>query len=341
MPTIKDVAQAAGVSIATVSYALNNRNDMISDETLHHVVETAQRLGYTPNITARNLKANRTRLIGYAWPHMPTEEPNWVLDQFMYFLAHAAEAVGYHLLTFTFPQDDPVPVYDDLIRSGRLDAFVLTETVMDDPRIPFLLKRQFPFVSFGRTTIADDFYWFDTDGKNGMAQAVTHLVELGHKRIAMFGWPESSLTGNFRMRGFLHGMSAAGLAIRDELIIRSDYLGDDVNRAFDLWLRLPRHEQPTAVISISDFVAISVMREAELRGYRIGETLSVVGFDDVPFGKYLKPTLTTLRQPIMEITRAIISTLSDLLDNENVSLDQRLYSPQLIIRDSSGPPQKP
>lgn len=339
MPTIKDVAQAAGVSIATVSYALNNRIDMISDETLHHVVKTAQQLGYTPNITARNLKASRTRLIGYAWPHMPTEEPNWVLDQFMYFLAHTAEAVGYHLLTFTFPQDDPVPVYDDLIRSGRLDAFVLTETVMDDPRIPFLLDREFPFVSFGRTTIADDFYWLDTDGKNGMAQAVAHLVELGHERIAMFGWPESSLTGNFRMQGYLHGMRAAGLAIHDSLMIRSDYLGDDVSRAFDHWSRLPQQEQPTAVVAISDFVAISVMREAERRGFRIGETLSVVGFDDVPFGKYLKPTLTTLRQPIMEITRVITSTLRVLLENENVSLEQRLYSPHLIVRDSSGPPR--
>jgi LacI family transcriptional regulator len=82
MPTIKDVARKAGVSIATVSYALNNRTEMISADTLRHVVETAEQLGYRANVTARNLQSNRTGLIGYAWHNSPGNETHWMMDQF-------------------------------------------------------------------------------------------------------------------------------------------------------------------------------------------------------------------------------------------------------------------
>src|SRR5687768_4073846 len=133
MPTIKDVAKAAGVSIATVSYVLNDRKDMVSDKTRLHVLEIAKRLGYRPNIIARNLQSSRTKLVGYAWHINPLDQPTSVMDQFIYTLAQTVEEMGYHLLTFTNKREDPVAVYDDLIRSGRVDGFVVADTVTDDP----------------------------------------------------------------------------------------------------------------------------------------------------------------------------------------------------------------
>ena len=119
MPTIKDVAKRAGVSIATVSYALNDKLDMVSEETRRQVLSTAREMGYRPNVTARNLQAKSTGLIGYAWHIAPEElESSPMMAQFMFHLAQAVEAAGYHMLTFTHPADEPVEVYDDLIRLG-------------------------------------------------------------------------------------------------------------------------------------------------------------------------------------------------------------------------------
>ncbi len=109
---IKDVAQAASVSIATVSYVLNN-SAPVSDETRQRVMEAVNRLGYRPNITARNLKANETRMIGYAWHNVEQDQMNAVLERFIYRMALAAEANGYHVLTFTQSLDNPAQTYKD------------------------------------------------------------------------------------------------------------------------------------------------------------------------------------------------------------------------------------
>jgi DNA-binding LacI/PurR family transcriptional regulator len=338
MPTIKDVAQEAGVSIATVSYVLNNKTEMVSAETQRLVLETARRMGYRPNITARNLQSSRTGLIGYAWHRIPGDEPHWLLDQFIYYLAQAVEAAGYHLLTFTHPTDAPTPMYDDLIRSGRLDAFVLTETNTHDPRIRFLVERSFPFVSFGRSDDDLRFDWVDTDGVAGMSAAVEHLVQLGHRRIAFFGWPPGSLAGDYRLEGYLKGMQAADLTIPPNGLIRSDYQDDVIARTFTRWSQQADDERPTAVIAVSDYVAVAVMRAAEQFGYQIGRTLSVVGFDDASILKYVQPGLTTLRQPIPQITQALVAILDAALQGRAWQPPQRLFAPQLIKRASSAPP---
>src|SRR5690606_15182032 len=207
MPTIKDVAREAGVSIATVSYVLNKKAVAVSPETRRRVLEAARRIGYRANVTARNLRSSETRLIGYAWYEPPPYDApfgrlNPILDCFAFYLARSAEQAGYHLLTFTYPPDDPTPTYDELIRMWRVDAFVLTGTVDNDPRVRFLLDQAFPFVSFGRSTEAWDFPWVDTDGRAGVRAGVEYLISLGHRRIAILGWPEDSLSGNFRLAGY-------------------------------------------------------------------------------------------------------------------------------------------
>jgi DNA-binding LacI/PurR family transcriptional regulator len=338
MPTIKDVAQEAGVSIATVSYVLNNKTEMVSAETQRHVLATAKRLGYRPNITARNLQSSRTGLIGYAWHRMPSDEPHWLMDQFIYYLAQAVEALGYHLLTFTHPQNDPTSMYDDLMRSGRLDGFVLTETNNHDQRIRFLVDRGFPFVSFGRSGDELDFDWVDTDGVAGMRAAVEHLVELGHRRIAFFGWPENSLAGDFRLEGYLQGLNAAGLTVPQNGLVRSAYHDDIIGRTLACWGEMTHDQRPTAAIGISDEIAINVMRAGVTFGYEIGHTLSVVGFDDTSILKYVQPGLTTLRQPIPQITQALVAMLDANLQGRDWQPPQRLFAPDLIKRESSGPP---
>jgi DNA-binding LacI/PurR family transcriptional regulator len=338
MPNIKDVAKAAGVSIATVSYVLNNKSAFYSEKTRLQVLEAVQRVGYTPNATAQNLKSSQTRLIGYAYHHVPQGQVNAVLDQFTYFLAQEAEAAGYHVLTFTYPLDDPIPVYDELIRKGKVDAFAIASTTTNDPRIRYLLNQNFPFVSFGRANADWDFSWVDTDGEYGVRMAMEYLRELGHERIAMIGWPEESISGSFRMDGYLQALKSANMLFHPAYILRDENSEQSGRRAVAQWMELPEDERPTAVIAIDDLVAIGVMNEAIERGLPVGETFAVIGFDDTPLGQYLRPSLTTLRQPIIDICHELITTLEDVIQNRLTESRQLLLSPELIIRESSGKP---
>jgi DNA-binding LacI/PurR family transcriptional regulator len=335
MPTIKDVAREAGVSIATVSYVLNNKADTVSEETRRLVWEAVERIGYTPNITARNLRASQSRLIGYAWHEVPRDQVNPVLDRFTYFLAQYAEAAGYHILTFTYPTHDPLPVYDELIRTRRVDGFVVSGTRLDDPRIAYLIEKEVPFVSFGRSNPDWPFAWVDTDGAAGMRLAVAHTLVLGHERVAFLGWAPPSLAGEHRETGYREALAQAGYAPgpvwHGE---NSEQAGRDALR---IWLDMPAPQRPTAVITVSDLMAIGLLNEAEHHGVEIGRELSVIGFDDAPASQYLRPALTTLRQPITEIAQAVIALLEAQLNKTMDAPEHRLFAPQLIVRKSAGP----
>ncbi len=337
MPTIKDVAREAGVSIATVSYVLNNKRTFFSEGTRQQVLEAVERIGYTPNVTARNLKASQTRLIGYAWHEVPYGQVNSVLDHFTYCLAQAAEAAGYHILTFTHPLHDAAPVYEELIKTQRVDGFVLAGTVADDERIRFLIEAEFPFVSFGRSNPEWQFPWVDTDGARGVYEAVNYLLNLGHRRIAMAAWPEGSISGSFRVAGYVEALQKAGILFRPEFIARGIHSEQFGREALAYWYQLPEAERPTAVIAVSDLIAIGVMNEARRRGLVIGDTLSVIGFDDAPMGQYLTPPLTTVRQPIAEIGQALVTMLEIILGKRTPAESAILAAPELIERESCGP----
>lgn len=340
MPTIKDVAREAGVSIATVSYVLNNKDTFVSKATRLQVLEAIERIGYTPNITARSLKASQTRLIGYAWHEVPYDQVNPVLDRFTYYLAQAAEAAGYHLLTFTHPLERPIPVYDEMIRTQRVDAFVLAGTVVDDERIRFLMESRFPFVSFGRSNAGWDFPWVDTDGERGVYEATKYLVSLGHERIAMAAWPEESISGEYRVRGYLDALHDAGIVSHSDYVLRGEHSEAAGGEALAYWWDMPADERPTAIVAITDLVAIGIMNEAEKRGLVVGRDVSVIGYDDAPMSQYLRPALTTVQQPIIEIGQGLVALLESVIRQESPASHHLLIPPRLVIRDSCGAPAR-
>lgn len=336
MPTIKDVAREAGTSIATVSYVINGKTHEVSEATRQQVMDAIVRIGYRPNATARNLQSSQTKLIGYGWHDLPHGQMNQILDQFTYYLAQSAESAGYHLLTFTQGETDWENVYRELIKTRRVDGFVVSNTKHNDPRVRFLIDTGFPFVSFGQANPEWDFSYIDTEGSFGVYQAVTHLIRLGHTQIAMIAWPLGSLSGDSRLNGYYQAMREAGLGVPSHFVQRGEQSELTGRAALHYWMGLPISQRPTAVVCVTDLIAIGVMTEAKALGLQVGRDIAVIGHDDVPLAQYLDPALTTIRQPMEAISQAVIEMLHPIMLGETVTKRHQLLPPQLVIRQSCG-----
>jgi len=337
--TIRDLAEQLNLSIATVSKALNNYPH-VAEETRRRVLAKAKELGYRPDSTARSLQARRTHLIAYSWRLAPPDQFSPVLERFIHTMGAAAMAAGYHLLAFPTTSDEAeLDAYQELVRTRRVDGIVLSATTEDDPRIVYLSKIGFPFVAFGRAGAKWDYPWVDVDGCAGLGMAMDHLVQLGHRRIGLIAWPPGSLSGEDRYQGYIEGLRRAGLPFDPALVVRAEHAEPAGRRAAATLLDLPEDKRPTAIVAVSDLLAIGAMNEAQHRGLVVGRDLSIVGFDDAPLVKYLHPPLTTIRQPIGEVGQLVIQQLLKVIANASLSEDERhiLLKPQLIARASTGP----
>jgi len=329
MASIKDVADRAGVSVTTVSLVLNNKGN-ISQQTRERVLEAVRDLEYTRSIRARNLRDQQSRVIGYA-QFSERGEYNPLLDRFLWELVQIIEGIGRHVLLFNTDNANMVAPYRELIESQRVDGFVLSYTERADPRFAYLHQAGFPFVAFGRsdTPLDEVTYWVDVDGRAGTHQATTHLIELGHRAIGFIGWPEGSASGDRRYQGYLDALSQHGLELEPVYVQRS--LNDSANghECAERLMSLPN--PPTAIVCVSDVMAIGAMQFCARDGHRI----AITGFDDTPTAAFLYPTLTSVRQPTQLAAKILVDMLLDQFNGHNIKHKQHLLTPQLIVRASS------
>lgn len=337
MPTIKDVAREAGVSTATVSYVLNESGN-ISQETRQRVVAAVERLGYRPSVIARGLKAGQSRMIGYSWTPVPANQFNPILEKFVHSMAEAAAERDFHVLAFpsTDPADELMP-YREMAASGRVDGFIVSNTTLNDPRIRYLLDIDFPFVAFGRANPDWRFSWVDVDGADGLRQVVEHLRGLGHRRIACLCWPEGSASGQERLSGYCRAMEEAGLPVHPGWIVRIENDYYEAYEATARLLSLPPDDRPTAIAALTDLMAMGVLNAAADGGLEVGRELAVTGFDDAPITGYLRPSLTSVRQPIARAGEEVVHMLLGMLHGETSSPPTSLLRPRLIVRNSTAP----
>ena len=334
--TIKDVARRASVSIATVSYVFNE-SASISEATRARVLAAAKELDYRPSAIARGLRAQESRFIGYSWHYLLPDHWNPIMERFLYNVAEAAEAQGYHILMFTSPPDsEPWLFYEELMLTGQVDGFIVSDTNRDDGRIRYLLDSGFPFVDFGRANEEWDFPYVDVDGAEGVRQAVEHLLALGHRRIGLIAWPEVSLPGYYRYQGYVTTLQAAGISPDPAWIIRTEHTEPSSRQAAHTLLNLPPDRRPTAIVALSDLTAIGAMNAIYETGLQPGRDVAVIGFDDVPAAQYLRPPLTTLHQPIAEVGERVINMLLQLIRGEELEEQEVLLPPTLIVRESCG-----
>lgn len=336
--TIRDVAREAGVSIATVSYVLNNSRG-VAPETRERVIDAARRLAYRPNVTARNLQASETRLFAYTWQPSSPDHFNPILDSFLQAAVYAAAERGYRFLVFpTQTIAEEIATYETLMLEGQVDGFVLSNTNLDDARVEHLMAAGFPFVAFGRSNPKWDFPSVDVDGTFGIRRAVEHLHERGHRRISVLAWPEESLTGRYRLQGYKQEMTERGLSICDEWVRRTENRYSDAYETARELLRMPEGERPSALIAMSDLMGIGAMNAAWDLGLEPGWDVAVVGFDDSPVTRFVRPALTSIAQPIAEVGRRLVDMLAALCQGEPIAERTVVLRPELIVRASSERP---
>ena len=334
--TLKQVASRAGVSYQTVSKVINHQVH-ISTEVEKRIWETVAEMGYTPSYTARSLRIQRSRTIGYTWEPSPADQANPILDQFLQSMFNTAEKRGYYLLCFPYLEPGKqLDMYRHLIDTGRVDAFVVSSLNYTDPYVAFLCEREFPFVAFGRLDGSLIFPNIDVDGGLGIRMAVEHLLSLGHRKIATLAWPINSRVGDNRIEGYFSAMHAAGIEVRPEWVERGEGSYEVGLRATTTLLALPETTRPTAIVAMNDLMAIGAMAAIRNFGLFPGKDIAVTGFDDTPTARFLNPPLTSLRQPVWEIGQHLMERLITYLETGHYPDPfEELVAPELVVRTSS------
>ncbi|MFP4148031.1 MAG: LacI family DNA-binding transcriptional regulator [Nitriliruptoraceae bacterium] len=331
MASIVEVAARAGVSRQTVSNVLN-APERVRPETRSRVEEAIEALGYHPNRTARNLRSQRAHLLALDLAPTGPHEVSPVLDRFVHALSEVAAEHGFHLLIFP-RTDDPVTSHLPLADTRTVDGFVLVDTERDDRRVRVLADRQVPFVTFGRTGGSPAHDAVDVDGVRGGQLVAEHLVADGCRRVGFVGWPEGSLAGDDRYAGLTAGWLDGGRALSDVALVRCLNVVEDGVRAVDE-LAVRPGGLPDAIVTVSDLLAVGVMRGLRARGLREGRDVRVVGYDDAPISAHLEFPLTTVRQPLDEVARRVLARLLARLDDPDVPAVTELLEPHLVVRST-------
>ncbi len=334
-PTLATVAEEAGVSRQTVSNALNSP-ELLRPDTLARVQEAIERLGYSPNRAARNLRTRSSHLIGLRVDPAVEDSANALMDRFVHSLVDTTRTAGYHVLLFTADgEDEAGEGYDELLRSAAVDAFVITDTYRGNPHAAWLAERSVPFVAFGRPW--DDpgarHPWVDVDGRAGVVDAVDHLVQRGHQRVAWVGWVKGSLIGEDRRSGWVDRMHEHGLST-SQLSARGEDTLEFGSRAAHALLDAP-DSSPTAFLCASDTIAMGVLRALDERGLRAGRDVAVVGFDDSIAAQVSTPALTSVRQPLEQVAVEVVRLLGELLAHRPIPHQGTVLAPTLTVRATS------
>ena len=329
--TINDVARAADVSRQTVSNVLNKPH-LVRPATLERVRQEVDRLGYRPNQAAQGMRSRRAGAVGIELNAVHRGASD-VAQLFLTELTVAAPRSDVHLVPFahetTFPA---VEGYRDMVRRRLVDAFVLSDTHVGDPRPGWLLETGIPFAAFGRLYDQPDLTcWADVDGASGTSQAVQHLVGQGYRRVAYLGWPQdrpASAVAEARWRGWSTTAGTLGVA-GPEGTCEHD-LTDATLAASAL---LDQAQPGDAVVCASDLLALGVVYAASARGWRIGPDLGVVGFDGSLTAS--RHGLTTVDQPLADIAAALLRSITDQLAGGALTPSGQLLEPSLITGPST------
>ena len=341
--TIRDVAAAAQVGITTVSRALNNQSG-ISPATRARILQVAQDLHYQPNRHAQNLRSQDINNIAVVMKGPSNPFFLSLIDP----LEKAIRAHGYQMSLLRVPHEaDEVNIgrgaYQDSEAAGVLflggEARESTEIFNNFP-LPFTLCTVPPAPAWDNSVAA-----VSVDEEHGISLIVSHLTDLGHRQIAFLGPDRAERSvGAIREKAFISALSAQGITTDENLIVRG---GDGDNPysfsyGYQMATRLLARKIPfTAVVAISDVIALGAQKALIDAGLKIPEDVSITGFDGIEFARYTNPALTTVEQPIELLAETSCRLLFAQMKKQSITRPQRLLRGSLLIADSTGPAPTP
>lgn len=327
-PTLDSVAARARVSRQTVSNVVNSPH-RVRHETATRVQAAIDELGYRPSRAARQMRTNRSMLLGLRLEPDHGGINGAVLDRFLHGVVDAAQEASYRVVVFTADDDmAEIHSYAELLASSEADGFLLTSTHHGDPRTSWLSERGVPFSTFGRPWGAVDEHhsWVDVDGAAGIRAAVKHLVGLGHRRVGFIGWPVGSGVGDDRRSGWSSAVRAAGLPAAPTL---QALVEDGVSHGRSAAERLLAHrDPPTALVCSSDSLALGA--------HAVDPSVAVTGFDDTPVA--LAVGMSSVAQPLVEAAAACVQQVLDVINGRALASQQILLPPTFTVRQSTPAP---
>ncbi len=326
---LADVARRAGVSTATVSRVMNNVG-VVREETRLRVARAAEELRYYPNVHARALAGGDPRMVGVIVSNL--ENP-FFLDIFRSLEAAAHDAAYEVLVTNTGYRPERLHSLVRLMIGRRLSGLAIVVSEMDEPLLDELAHHELPIVVYDVGTPRRGLVHIKVDYRAGMQRLVSHLVELGHRRLAFVGHHPTLGPLHDRKETFLEIVRQFSPAIEYRTATGADsFCGgrEAVGAIFGEGF------QPTAIVCVNDFMAAGALRELRARNLRVPQDVSLTGFDDIELADIVSPSLTTAHIPRDLIGRLIFESLTTTLQPREI-----LLTPTLTLRESTAPLLQP
>ena len=341
-PTIKDVAEKAGVSLKTVSRVINNEPS-VHERTREKVQRAIDALGYQPDPSARSLRGTRAWAIGLVY-----DNPNahYVISMQNGVLSVCRER-GFGLQIHPCDSTSPTLVEElcELVRRSRLAGLVLAPPMSEQKAlIETLAAEKIPFVRIisARKDPKDGYPCVFVDDRDAAYAITEHLIQLGHHRIGFLWGGKHHRSSPERYQGYEDALRAYGMPLDNELVVEGDYSFDDGFRGARKLLAL--EHRPTAIFGSNDEIAAGVLAAAKSGGIDVPWELSIAGFEDSPFSKQSWPALTTARQATTDIgrhaTRRLIAELEREAHGIAGEISNEGFSPELVVRGSTAPIRK-
>ena len=331
MATIREVAESAGVSYATVSHVINNTR-LVSQETRNRVLAAMESLNYRPNALARSLRQGKTNTLGLVLP----DSANPFFAEISRSIEDEAFKKGYSVFLCNTELDTQRELfYVDVLSKKQVDGIIFVAAGDQADSLEFLVGRNMPVVMVDRNVPNVEIDAVLTDNQLGGYLATCHLLELGHRRIACISGPSSITPSAERMIGYRKALEEAGVGYDERLILRGDYhaqSGMEITHSI-----LKMNPRPTAIFALNDLMALGALRAAAEAGCSVPGDLAVVGYDDLEIARFANPPLTTIAQPKKEIGVKAIELLVDRISQKGRPPSRLVLPPELIVRRSTQP----
>lgn len=329
--TIAQIAEEVGVSAMTVSNVLNGKPGA-SEETRRRVTQVAERLGYQPNVSARNLKGGRTGLIGVIALDLTNQYGLEIVRGIAEELANVEREM---LINATYQDAAREKDRVEFLARGLVDGVLMVAPVLEDQTVTFLRQAALPCVIIDPRRLDVPLPRVSVDNYQGMRKGTQHLIDLGHTRIGYIcGEPDMDST-SIRCSGYRDALRLAGLEVDERLVASCDF---SYACGFRTATAMIEDFAPTAIVAGADLIALGAIDAARAQGLDVPSDFSVVGFDDLPQAAQSFPGLTTVRQPLHDMGETGARALLSLIDGQQLLMDRLILPTELVVRNSTAAP---